>query len=229
MFYLNSETELTTDLLQKMINKHHTTIKPRLNRYKNYYDGKHAILNKSYSDASKPCSKIITNHCKSVVDNYTGYLATPSYISYSSPNDIEEIMDILRYNDYQSEDADFLQNALIYGVAAELMYIDITGHTRFKLIDPTQCFAVYDDSLSNDLLYFVRFYPVNEWDDSNKYSVDVYSDYNVKHYTMSGENGQLQFISEEQHYFSQCPANIFYLPDEKPNEMGFLRKGRAAE
>lgn len=215
MFYVNKSTELNAELLHKMLNKFNMTVKPRLMRYKNYYDGKQSILNKSYTDATKPCSKIVTNYAFNIVNSYAGYLATPSYISYSSPNDIEEIMEILRYNDYQAEDADFLLNALVYGVAAELMYIDNTGHTRFKLINPTQCFGIYDDSLSGDLLYFVRFYPVNEWDDSNNYNVDVYSDYDIKHYTMNGENGQLLFIGEEQHYFSQCPANIFYLENEK--------------
>lgn len=215
MFYVNKEIELTTDLLQKMINRYNVTVKPRLMKYKNYYDGKHAILNKAYKDASKPCNRTVINFTKNIVDSYTGYLATPSYISYSSENDIDEIMDILRFNDYQSEDADFLMNALIYGTAAELMYIDNSGHTRFKLINPAQCFAVYDDSLSNDLLYFVRIYPVSEWDDSIKYNVDVYSDYDIKHYSMSGENGALQPIGEEPHYFSQCPANVFNLPDEK--------------
>lgn len=215
MFYVNKDTELTVKLLQKMLNRFNLTVKPRLQRYKNYYDGKQAILNKAYADASKPCNKTVINYCKNIVDSYTGYLATPSYISYSSKNDINDIMEILRYNDYQSEDADFLMNALIYGTAAELMYIDSTGHTRFKQIDATQCFAVYDDSLSGDLLYFVRMYPVNEWDETDNYNVDVYSDYDVKHYTMNGENGYLHFNAAEPHYFSQCPANVFNLPDEK--------------
>ena len=32
---------------------------------------------------------------------------------------------------------------------------------------------------------------------------------------MSGKNGFLTLLDEKPHYFSQCPANIFYLPDEK--------------
>ena len=32
---------------------------------------------------------------------------------------------------------------------------------------------------------------------------------------MSGTNGYLTFTGEEPHYFSQCPANILALPDEK--------------
>lgn len=198
-----------------MINRFRVNVEPKLHRYKNYYDGMQNILNKSYADASKPCNKTVINYCKNIVDSYCGYLATPGYISYSSDNDIEEIMDILRYNDYQAEDSDFLLNALIYGTAAELMYNDNESKTRFKIINPTQCFGVYDDSLTNDLLYFVRIYPANEWDDSDLHYVDVYTDKLVKHYTMNGYNGYLEFKEEQPHYFSQCPANIFSLPDEK--------------
>ena len=58
-------------------------------------------------------------------------------------------------------------------------------------------------------------YKVNDWDNTDIYNVDVYSDISIKHYKMSGNNGYLEFIAEEPHYFSQCPANIFNLPDEK--------------
>lgn len=215
MFYVNKEQELNAALLQKMLNRFNVSVKPQLLHYKKYYDGIQKILNKSYNDASKPCSKTVINYCKNIVDCYCGYMATPSFISYRSDNDIEVIMDILRYNDYQSEDSKFLLDALIYGTAAELMYIDAAGQTRFRLINPSSCFGVYDDSLTGDLLYFVRFYKVDDWNESDLYNVDVYSDYDIKHYTMNGENGYLKFVSEEPHYFSQCPANIFSLPDEK--------------
>ena len=215
MFYVNKETELSVALLQKMINRFRINEQPRLNKYKNYYDGIQAILSKSYADASKPCNRSVINYAKNIADSYAGYLATPGFISYRSEQEIDDIMDILKYNDFQTEDADFLLDALVYGVAAELMYIDNTGHTRFRLINPTNCFGICDDSLTGDLLYFVRMYKVNDWDDSDLYNVDVYSDYDVKHYTMNGMNGYLQFVAEEPHYFSQCPANIFTLPDEK--------------
>lgn len=198
-----------------MINRFRVNVEPKLHKYKNYYDGIQLILNKCYSDASKPCNKTVINYCKNITDSYCGYLATPGYISYSSDNDIEDVMNILRYNDYQAEDADFLLDALIYGVAAELMYNDAAGQTRFRLINPTTCFGIYDDSLTGDLMYFVRMYKASDWDDSDLYYVDVYSDFDIKHYTMSGMNGYLKLIGEEKHYFSQCPANIFTMPDEK--------------
>ena len=215
MFYYNKDTELDIATLQKMINRFYVNVEPRLSQYKRYYDGVQAILNKTYSDESKPCNRTVINYCKNIADSYCGYMATPSFISYRSNEDIDDIMNIMRYNDFQAEDSEFLLNALIYGTAAELMYIDTESKVRFRLINPTQCFGVYDDSLSSDLLYFVRMYKVSDWDDSDTYNVDVYSDYSIRHYTMQGRNGFLTFVSEEPHYFSQCPANIFTLPDEK--------------
>lgn len=214
-FTINKQAELTPELLQKMIEKFQSSVQPVLTKYKNYYDGNQAILLKQYSDPSKPCNKTVVNYCKNIVDGYNGYLASPNFISYTSDNDIEEIMDVLRYNDFQAEDSDFLESALIYGVGTELMFSDQEGKTRFKLIDPRTCFGVYDDSLTGDLLYFVRMYKEDEWDEDNDTQlIDVYSDYNIKHYKMSN-GGTVTFINEEPHYFEQCPANIFYLPDEK--------------
>lgn len=216
MFYLNKNAELTPDLLYKVINKFNINVLPKLQKYKNYKDGKQAILSKSYADASKPCNRVVTNYCADIVSSYNGYIASPGYISYTSDNDIDGIMDCLRYNDYQDEDADFLNDALIYGVAAELMYTDEQGQVRFRLIEPTSCFGIYDDSLTGDLMYFVRMYKANDWDDSDLYNVDVYSDSTIKHYQMHG-NGGLQFVNEEAHYFNQCPANIFYLDKDERN------------
>lgn len=215
MIYINRETELTTPLLEKMLNHFNLSVQPKLQKYKNYYDGIQAILRKSYADESKPCNKSVINYARAIVDSYCGYIASPNCISYTSENDIEDIMEVLRYNDFQAQDSDLLNDALIYGVANELMYIDNESKTRFRLISPLNSFGIFDDSLTQDLLYFVRIYKANVWDDSDLYCVDVYDNATIKHYTMNGTQGALHLVAQEPHYFSQCPANIFYLPDEK--------------
>lgn len=216
MFYLNKDIELTPILLEKMLTKFRGIRENSIKVAKEYYDGIQAIKNKHYTDTSKPCNKTVINYCKNIVDSYCGYLATPGYISYSSDQDIEAIMDIMRYNDYQAEDSNLLLDALIHGVANELMYIDSFGKTRFRLINPQQCFGIYDDSLSGDLLYFVRFYKVNEWDETDTtHNIDVYTDTEIRHYTMSSEAGIPTPTGSEPHYFGQCPANILVMPDEK--------------
>lgn len=216
MFYINKDTVLTKALLEKMIQKFMLGDKAKRQKYKDYYDGKQNILLKKYADASKPCNKTVIGYCSNIANSYSGYIASPAHISYRSKDDIEDVMEILRYNDYQTEDASFLLDALIYGTAAELMYFDKDGKTRFRLINPTTCFGIYEDSLTGDLLYFVRIYRENEWDDTETYLVDVYSNYGITKYRMNGMSGYLTLLeSEVPHYFSQCPANIFSLPDEK--------------
>lgn len=215
MIYISKNTELNIELLQKMINHFNVNIQPGLIKYKNYYDGIQAILNKTYNDPSKPCNKTVINVCRNISDSYAGYLATPGCISYSSEQDIEDVMNILRYNDYQAQDGDFLMDALIYGVANELMFMDAESRVRFRLINPTMSFGIFDDSLTGDLLYFVRMYKQDTWSNDDIHCVDVYDSHFVKHYTMTGKNGNLHLIGEEPHYFGQCPANVFYMPDEK--------------
>ena len=216
MFYLSRERELTPELLYKMINHFNLIVVPKLEKYKNYYDGIQEILKKKYSDESKPCNKTVINYCKNITDSYNGYLATPGHISYSSDSDITDIMDILRYNDFESQDSQLIHTALVHGVAHELMFIDSDAKTRFKLIDPLTCFGIYDNSLTADLLYFVRFYKMNDWDDKDQdYALDVYNDKSVKHYIMKGFESFPVFQSEEPHYFGQCPANILVMPNEE--------------
>ena len=216
MFYLSRDRELTPELLYKMINHFNLIVVPKLEKYKNYYDGIQEILKKKYSDESKPCNKTVINYCKNITDSYNGYLATPGHISYSSESDITDIMDILRYNDFESQDSQLIHTALVHGVAHELMFIDSDAKTRFKLIDPLTCFGIYDNSLTADLLYFVRFYKMNDWDDRDQdYALDVYNDKSVKHYIMKGFESFPVFQSEEPHYFGQCPANILVMPNEE--------------
>ena len=216
MFYLSRDRELTPELLYKMINHFNLIVRPKLEKYKNYYDGIQEILKKKYSDESKPCNKTVINYCKNITDSYNGYLATPGHISYSSDSDITDIMDILRYNDFESQDSQLIHTALVHGVSHELMFIDSDAKTRFKLIDPLTCFGIYDNSLTADLLYFVRFYKMNDWDEGDQdYALDVYNDKSVKHYIMKGFESFPVFQSEEPHYFGQCPANILVMPNEE--------------
>lgn len=216
MLYLDKNKELTPELLCKLVNYFKLNVRPRLENYKNYYDGIQNILTKKYSDETKPCNKTVINYCKNITDSYCGYLATPGHIAYNSDNDIEEIMDVLRYNDYQSGDSDLLKDALIYGVANELMYIDDEAKTRFKLVSPLDSFGIYDGSLTADLVYFVRFYKIADWEDNDlNWALDVYTDTSIKHYTMKGANATPIFISEEPHFFGQCPANIMVMPEER--------------
>jgi hypothetical protein len=63
MFTLPNDVFLTTELLSQMIMKFYSNVVPKLQTYKDYYDGNQPILQKHYDDPTKPCNKIVTNYC----------------------------------------------------------------------------------------------------------------------------------------------------------------------
>ena len=217
MFTLSKNTELTKELLQKIINRFMTTELPKLQLWGNYYRGKHAILNKSYSDASKECNHIITNYCKIITDTYGGYICGKP-VSYSSNEDITDIQDTLNYNDSAAQDMSMITNALIYGVAYELQWIDKYSQVRYSQINPLNCFAIFDNTLDCELLYFVRWYKLNAIDDNDKtYATEVYDKNTIRHYTSPELGGALTEVDTEPHYFGDVPVTVFYLNENEEN------------
>ncbi len=214
MYCLNRDNELTVELLQKMLNSFSTKEQPKRQRWKNYYDGKHDIMLKSYADPSKPCSRIVTNYCKIVADTYNGYIVGKP-VTYTSENDIDEVQDVLNYNDTVNADMSFLHNALVFGAAYELHWIDDNAQERYSQVSPLSAFAVHSNDLENALLYFVRWYKVDSFDDNDLMHVEVYSPHSVKHYSSRGLNGALEFIEEQPHYFGDVPVTVFYLNEEE--------------
>ena len=172
MYLFDRDKELTTEYIGRVLNQFQLCELPVLKKYYKYYNGKQDILRKIEQD-SKPCNKIVTNYCEEIVDNYKGYIVGIP-VSYNGEN-VEQLVDVLNYNDVNSEDTDYLENALIYGVSYECNYIDEEGKQRFRLFDSRECIPIYDNTLENNLLYVVRFYAEDLLDTNNtNYIVEVY-------------------------------------------------------
>lgn len=189
---------------------------PKLQKWGNYYNGKHVILNKSYADKSKECNHIVTNYCKIITDTYSGYICGKP-VSYTSNQNIDDVQDCINYNDSDAEDMAWCTNALIYGVGYELQWIDKYSQVRYSQVNPLNAFVIYDNTLDCDLLYFVRWYKRDNFDDNDIFNVEVYSDKTVKTYQTHGLGGALELISEEQHYFNDVPVSVFYLNETEEN------------
>ena len=214
MFMLSKDTELTPELLRKILDRFNTTELIKRKRWKNYYDGKMDILQKQYSDPSKPCSHVVTNLCKVVADTYCGYIAGKP-VTYTSNDNIDDIQEVINYNDDESENTNWLLNALIYGVGYELHWIDSDAQERYSQINPLNCVAVHAASLENELLYFIRWYDVSDFDDSDLLCVEVYDAHSKKIYHCHGLAGTLEFIGEEPHAFNDVPVSVFYLNEQE--------------
>ena len=216
MFYIDKDTELTKELIEKMINKFNMYYRPKLQKWQNYYEGQQAILHKVYDDADKPCNHIVTNFCKIITDTYKGYICGKP-VSYVSNNDIEDVQECINYNDDNAANIAWLANALVYSVGYELQWIDKYSQVRYSQINPLNGFAVYDNTLDSELLYFVRWYDADNIKDTESYFVEVYTATHKRVYKTESIGGGLDFVSEEVHYFGDVPVSVFWLNEEKNN------------
>ena len=107
--FIDREDELNTSRLKKIIQFHQQYILPELKFNKGYYDGTgQQIMNRVLSDPTKPNNKIVKNYCKSIVENFRGYISAKpiSYTALGADQDITTLMEVLNNNDYQNSDSE---------------------------------------------------------------------------------------------------------------------------
>ena len=213
MRYIVSD-DLGPEKIRQLLNHWQMNDRVKLQRKYDYYNGKQKILNKTYSDPSKPCNRVVTNYCRSIVSNFAGFnLGIPA--TYQVDDNVQYF---LRYNDYIQKDTELLTQGLVFGVAYELLYIDSDGETRFENISPLYGFDIYSSDLSDDdMSAFVRIYTEDNVDitQSNTYMVVVYTKDKITTYKTVGEFGSLEFVSEVPHSFGQVPVVAFNLNPER--------------
>lgn len=200
-------------MIGKIIDEFQTKELIKLQNYWNYFKGNQKIMSKKPTDAGKPANKVMTNYCYNIVQNYRGYL-TGLDITYTSDTDLDAVQDVLNYNDVHTVDSSLLQDALIYGVAYEIAYIDEDGVHRFKTLNPKTVIPVYDNTLNQELAYCIRLYQ-SDLVNGDEYVIEVYDSKSIKTYRSQMGFKSFSLINEEPHYFGMVPITVFELNDEK--------------
>ena len=208
--------ELTPAIVGKVIRKYQSRVVPMIERAHGYFEGRgQAIMSRVSPDPTRPNNRIVKNYCKTIVENFQGYL-TGNPVSYTSADgsDITPITDVLAANDVANADSEFLQEALIGGIAYELCYINEDGDKRFKNVDARNVVPVYSNDLDEDLLYCVYYYPIQDWRDDTapeRWGVDVYTDADIYHYQATNAFNDFTLLDVEPHYFGEVPFVTFDL------------------
>lgn len=211
--------ELTPQIVGKVIRKYQDKVIPMLDKAVGYYEGRgQAIMSRANPDPSRPNNKIVKNYCKTIVENFQGYL-TGNPVSYSGVDDadISSIQDVLDANDVINADSEFLQNALVGGIAYELCYINEDSEKKFKNVDTRNVVPIYSNDLDEDLLYCVYFYPIQDWLDETapeRWGVDVYTADEIYHYEATNTFNDFTLLDVEPHFFGEVPFVVFDLNKE---------------
>lgn len=174
-----------------------------------YYKGKTAITKRTMIDPSKPNNRIVNPYATYISDTFTGYfLGEPvTYNCGESEELLERISDLFNYNDEAAVNAELAKDASIFGVAYELLYTDENADIRFRKIDPIKAIPIYDNTLEEDLLYFIRYYDDTDiMTDRKTTYIEVYSRDSICYY--QDENGMV-LTEERPHAFKAVPINVY--------------------
>lgn len=175
----------------------------------NYFNGKQAILSKKPVDLGRPNNIVCTNFTRTVVQNYAGFL-TPQY------GDLDErVLDVLKYSDFQEKDRQLYRDALIQGIAFEVVYTDEYGEQNFVSLPATEMIPVYSDTMDGTLRAVIRIYSTNYSATQTAFKVEVYGEKSVKYYDSTAGYSSLAFREEKPYFYGQCPVVVFSLNPEK--------------
>lgn len=208
LFIVPSDTEMTEDLLNELIQKHRSFNLSYL-VYKQLYEGDHAILRQKQKEQYKPDNRLVVNFAKYIVDTFNGYfIGVPVQTSHENKQ-VSNYLELLDgYNDQDDNNAELSKICSIYGHGYELVFNDENAEIGITYLTPLEAFIVYDDSIRQKPLFAVRYF-------YNKDGVleGSYSDANNITYFKDGEKG-LEIGESEPHPFDGVPM-IEYVENEE--------------
>jgi SPP1 family phage portal protein len=207
------ENERLTEVQIRAYLEHHAPEAARRKKLYDYYDGKHAINQRTFDDPSKPNNRVSHGYPKMIANMYAGYLLGEP-VSYTASEGGEVLEANLHedydYNDEEAENAALALDLAICGVAVEILYMDADSHIRFTRVDPIGCIAVWDNSIEERLTALIRYYDVRDITKSTTTRwVEVYEAKTKRVYKSDNNGFSLTLQSDEPHYFNDVPAVAF--------------------
>lgn len=197
--------------------KEQTENRARLNRLRDYYDGRHEIQRRDRS-AGLPNVRMIHAFPRYISTMAAGYLIG-SPVEYSCESQTDALEAVLREysrNAIDSVDARLARDASIYGKGVELMYADAAARPCSTALDPRDAFVVYDDSVFGNPLLGIYCVPRRDAGGrATDFSVEVYTEEYVLEYRVENlaQPRMAQPVRVERHYFGRVPM-IEYWNDE---------------
>ena len=209
MYTKDKNEQLTLEQIEKYIEDFKFRYLPKLAKNKRYYECKNdTITGRAFTDKTKPNNKIATPWAEYIVTLISGYFAGRAVTYDTKDEELRQILATYTIKEVSHNQA-IAKDCAIYGMGAELLFVDEDKQVRFERVEPTTIIPIYSTEITKELLFCIRF-----WDSTDILTnettthIEVYDAESVKRY-QSGTNGTV-FLGSEKHYFKGVPVNIFY-------------------
>ena len=131
---------------------------PRLIYLEKLYDGFHDILHQPEKEEWKPDNRLIVNFAREMTETFLGYYnGVPISETHPDENINESFLQFQRQNEIDDHESELIKTACKYGHAFEYIYQDENARTKMTVLNPMECFVVYDNTLKNHALFAVRY------------------------------------------------------------------------
>ena len=204
MFRLARDTEMTLTLLSEFLTKHTHEVKNRYEPLYDAYTSDHEILHEPAKPKYKPDNRVVVNFPKYIVDTMNGFfIGNPVKIvaEDEAVSDYVEYLD--RYNDQDDNNAELAKICSIYGKGHEMYYTDEESELCITYLDPKEAFMIFDESIIERPLFFVRRYVDREGFEYGSISDET----SVRNFKVTGG---LRWLDEwTPHYFPGVPATEY--------------------
>lgn len=210
MFRVTEGTKMTPELLAEYIGKHKTEVTNRYQKLHDAYVNDYEIFHLPKKATYKPDNRISANFAKYITDTMNGFFIGIPIKTTNQDDKVTEYIDFLdQYNDQDDNNAELSKLCSIYGKAYEMYYNDAEGNIGITYLSPMESFMIYDDSILEQPLYFVRYYMDSENVERGSWSDGTI----VQHFV---QNGSYRWDGEaESHYFDGVPATEYIENDER--------------
>jgi SPP1 family phage portal protein len=203
MVRIPKDTELTEELLQKLLDIHKADAAEYQKR-QDEYESKHDILSLPRKPKHKPDNRIVVNFCKYIVDTFNGFFIGNPVKVTADEDKVAKFVDYLdSYNDQDNKNSELSKLMSIHGKGYEMYFTDEESELCTAYLSPVEAFMVFDDSILKRPMCFVRRYT----DYLGKEFGSVSDGANVRHFSITGG---VKWTDEwTPHHFPGVPATEF--------------------
>lgn len=210
VFRISGKTEMTPDLLGEYMTKHKNAINKRYKKLRNAYENRYKINTLPKKPEWKPDNRIPVNFAKYITDTFNGFfIGNPIKITADDKQVAEYIEFLDQYNGQDDNNAELSKICSICGRGFEMYYVDEEGEIGITYLDPTEAFMIYDESIIERPLFFIRFYT-----DENNVERGSWSDGSVVQ-NFVWESGYKWEGEATPHGFGDVPATEFVENEER--------------
>lgn len=203
LFRMNSDADVTSEIVEKFLKKNLALTNSRYDKLGNAYKNDYEIFHLPPKPPHKPDNRIAVNFAKYITDTMNGFfMGIPVKITAEDER-IQKAVDFFNaFNDVDDHNAELSKICSIYGRAYEMYFVDEDGNIGMQATAPDESFIIYDNSILNRTKAYVRYYKDT---DDNLIKGSVSDNSVVRYFNFDGS--RVRFVDEEKiHGFDGVPA-----------------------